>query len=264
MSGDELSLNGAGVLLERDRGVATITFDRPGARNALDDRALRAFARILADVAASPDVRVVVVTGAGGDFCSGADLGTLPTGAEFEQRAARVAALLVALHRLPQPTIAMVQGVAVGAGMNIALLCDLVVAGASARFCEVFSRRGLAIDAGGSWVLPRAVGLHRAKELAFFADALTAAEAFEIGLVNRVLPDTELDGFTAEWAQRLAAGPPIGLARTKQLLNGNLGVTLEEALAEEMAVQAVVITTDDVREGVDAFLEKRRPVFHGC
>ena len=124
----------------------------------------------------------------------------------------------LALHRLPQPTIAKVRGVAVGAGCNLALGCDLVVAGETARFSEIFAKRGLSVDFGGSWVLPRRVGLHRAKELAFFADIIEANEAERIGLVNRVVPDGELDAFVDDWATRLAAGPPIALALTKRLL----------------------------------------------
>ena len=133
----------------------------------------------------------------------------------------------LALHRLPIPTIAKVRGVAVGAGCNMAIGCDLVVASENARFSEIFARRGLSIDFGGSWVLPRIVGMHRAKELALFADIIDAAEAERIGLVNRVLPDAEIDGFVDDWAARLAAGPPIALAHdqadARQLDAGDAG-----------------------------------------
>ena len=113
----------------------------------------------------------------------------------------------LALHRLPKPTIAKVRGVAAGAGANLALGCDLIVAGETARFAEIFARRGLGLDFGGSWLLPRLVGLHRAKELAFFGDVVSAADADRLGLVNRVVPDAELDEFVTAWAGRLAAGP---------------------------------------------------------
>jgi 2-(1,2-epoxy-1,2-dihydrophenyl)acetyl-CoA isomerase len=169
----------------------------------------------------------------------------------------------LALYRLPQPTIAKVRGVAVGAGMNLAMVCDLVVASDTARFSEIFARRGLSIDFGGSWVLPRRVGMHRAKELALFAEIIGAAEAERIGLVNHVVPDAELDEFVAGWAQKLAGGPPIALAQTKRLLNNAVGITLEQALDEEAAAQAVNLSTSDTKEAVRAFLEKRTPSFTG-
>src|SRR4029077_14229147 len=129
--------------------------------------------------------------------------------------------------------LAKVRGVAVGAGANLALVCDLVVAGETARFSEIFARRGLSIDFGGSWILPRVVGMHRAKELALLADIIDAQQAEHMGLVNRVLPDADLDGFVADWAGRLAAGPPIALAMTKRLLNNSFSVTLQQGLAHQ-------------------------------
>jgi 2-(1,2-epoxy-1,2-dihydrophenyl)acetyl-CoA isomerase len=175
----------------------------------------------------------------------------------------KVGSVAAALHRLPMPTIAKVRGVAVGAGCNMALGCDLVVASDNARFSEIFARRGLSIDFGGSWVLPRRVGLHRAKELAFFADIIDAAEAERIGLVNRVVPDIELDQFVDDWATRLAAGPPIALALTKQLLDRSTHVTMEDALEAEGMAQSLNITTADTAEAMRAFIEKREPRFEG-
>ena len=169
----------------------------------------------------------------------------------------------LALHRLPQPTIAKIRGVAVGAGLNMALGCDLVVASTNARFSEIFARRGLSIDFGGSWVLPRRVGLHRAKELALLADIIDATEAERIGLVNRVVDDGELDAFVDDWATRLAAGPPLALAMTKRMLNNSAHVTLEEALDDEGAAQTVNFGTKDTAEAMAAFLEKRAPNFSG-
>ena len=207
---------------------------------------------------------MVVITGAGGDFCSGADVGDM-AGREDGERVHTLASMrhvgdvALALRRLPQPTIAKVRGVAVGAGMNMALLCDLVVASDTARFSEIFARRGLTIDFGGSWVLPRRIGLHRAKELALFADIIDAAEADRIGLVNRVVPDGELDAFVDDWAHRLAAGPPIALAQTKRLLDNAIGVTLEQALDDEGAAQSVNFGTGDTAEAVRAFVDKRQP-----
>jgi 2-(1,2-epoxy-1,2-dihydrophenyl)acetyl-CoA isomerase len=164
---------------------------------------------------------------------------------------------------LPQPTVAKVRGVAVGAGCNLALVCDLVVASENARFSEIFARRGLSLDFGGSWILPRRVGLHRAKELALLAEIISAADAYEMGLVNRVLADDELDAFVDDWAARLAAGPPIALAMSKRLLNNSLQVTLEEALDDEGLSQTVNFSTRDTAEAMAAFVAKRDPSFEG-
>jgi 2-(1,2-epoxy-1,2-dihydrophenyl)acetyl-CoA isomerase len=168
-----------------------------------------------------------------------------------------------ALHALPQPVIAKVVGVAAGAGANLALGCDLIVASDDARFSEIFARRGLSIDFGGSWLLPRLIGLHKAKELAFFADIISAAEAAEIGIVNRVVPRDEIDAFVDGWAARLAAGPPLALSSTKRLLNASFSMTMEQAVEAEAVAQTVNIAADDGVEALAAFIEKRDPTFRG-
>jgi len=247
-----------------DQGIVTVTLNRPEKKNAVNgamwDELLVAF-REIADGAD----RVVVVTGAGGAFCSGADLSGSSLGEGRHQLAfmRHVGDVALALHRLPQPTIAKVGGVAAGAGANLAFGCDLIVASDEARFTEIFARRGLTIDFGGSWVLPRLIGLHKAKELAFLADIISAKEAEAFGLVNRVVPAGELDAFVDDWAERLAAGPPIALAQTKRLLNQSLSVTLEQALDDEGAAQTVNISTADTAEAMAAFLDKRDPRFTG-
>jgi enoyl-CoA hydratase/carnithine racemase len=169
----------------------------------------------------------------------------------------------LALHRLPKPTIAKVGGVAAGAGCNLALGCDLVVASQDARFSEIFARRGLSIDFGGSWLLPRLIGLHKAKELAFFAEVISAQDAKEFGIVNRVVPADELDGFVTDWARRLASGPPLALSLTKAMLNSSLSATMDEALEDEARSQAVNLRTEDAVEAMRAFVEKREPAFKG-
>jgi 2-(1,2-epoxy-1,2-dihydrophenyl)acetyl-CoA isomerase len=145
----------------------------------------------------------------------------------------------------------------------MALGCDLIVASDEARFSEIFARRGLSIDFGGSWLLPRLVGLHRAKELALLADIISAKEAEAMGLVNRVVPAGELDAFVDDWARRLAAGPPIALAQTKRMLNNSFEVTLEQALEDEGWAQTVNFGTADVTEAMQAFFQKREPKFEG-
>ncbi len=152
---------------------------------------------------------------------------------------------------------------AAGVGMNLALGCDLVVASDRARFSEIFARRGLSLDGGGSWLLPRLVGLHKAKELALFADVISADEALQLGLVNRVVPVDELDALVEEWATRLAAGPPIALAMTKRMLNRAFEQSFEQALDDEARSQTVNFGTRDTVEAIAAFLQKRDPTFEG-
>jgi 2-(1,2-epoxy-1,2-dihydrophenyl)acetyl-CoA isomerase len=254
------------IEVSRASGIVTITLNRPAKKNAANAQMWNELLETFRDIAANSDDRVVVLTGAGGEFCAGADLTGGGTGGSGQHQLAQmrhISDVALALHRLPMPTIAKVRGVAVGAGCNIALGCDLVVASDNARFSEIFARRGLSIDFGGSWVLPRLVGLHRAKELALFADIISAAEAADLGLVNRVVPVEEIDAFVDDWAHRLAAGPPIALSMTKKLLNASSAATIEQALENEAMAQTVNFGTADTVEAMAAFLEKRAPAFRG-
>lgn len=266
------------LVVDRTDGIVTVTLNRPERKNAANGPMWDELLSTFRTVESSGSDRVLVITGAGGDFCSGADVGGMTArtsdgdgdhGAEDEptphmlSNMRHVGDVATALFRMSKPTIAKVRGIAAGAGLNLALLCDLVVASDNARFSEIFARRGLTLDFGGSWILPRRIGLHRAKELALFADIIDAAEADRIGLVNRVVPDGELDGFVDEWAARLAAGPPVALRQSKRLLNNALSSTLEQALEDEGAAQSLNFTTADTAEAVRAFLEKRQPTFRG-
>ncbi len=267
----------------RENSVVTVTINQPKKKNAINSAMWDGLTEIFREIASRVDDRVVIVTGAGDDFCSGADLsgrggaGGANAGdaagagarAGAQNQVHHLAAMrrvndaCIALQRLPQPTIAKVRGVAVGAGCNLALGCDLVVASQTARFSEIFARRGLSLDFGGSWLLPRRIGMHRAKELALLAEIVSASDALEMGLVNRVLSDGEVDAFVDNWARKLAAGPPIALAQTKRLLNNSLNVTLEEALDDEAAAQTINFATSDTAEAMRAFIEKREPKFTG-
>jgi 2-(1,2-epoxy-1,2-dihydrophenyl)acetyl-CoA isomerase len=250
----------------RAEGVVTVTMNRPSKKNAANATMWQELLEVFGQIGDTDSDRVVVLTGAGSEFCSGADLSDgSPRRADRHQLTfmRHISDVCLALARIPQPTIAKVRGVAVGAGCNMALICDLVVASETARFSEIFSKRGLSLDFGGSWVLPRRIGLHRAKELAFFAEIIGATEAERIGLVNRVLPDAELDAFVDNWAKRLAVGPPIALAQSKRLLNNSANVTLEQALDDEGAAQTVNFGTKDTLEAMSAFAEKREPRFTG-
>ena len=261
----------------RENSVVTVTINQPEKKNAINSTMWDGLAEIFREIASRADDRVVVVTGAGNDFCSGADLSgrggnaaaAAGASAGAQNQVHHLAAMrrvndaCIALQRLPQPTIAKVRGVAVGAGCNLALGCDLVVASSTARFSEIFARRGLSLDFGGSWLLPRRIGMHRAKELALLAEIIGANDALEMGLINRVLPDGEVDAFVDNWARKLAAGPPIALAQTKRLLNNSLNVTLEEAFDDEAAAQTINFATSDTAEAMRAFIEKREPKFTG-
>ena len=245
-------------------GVVTLTMHRPEKKNAMNAAMFGELLAVFREVNDAPADRVLVITGAGDAFCSGADLGD--RGNDTRHALARlhgVADIALALHRIPKPVIAKVNGIAVGAGLNLALGCDLIVASDTARFSEIFARRGLTIDFGGSWLLPRLIGMHRAKELAFFADILSAKEAAEIGLVNRVVPSVELDAFVTDWANRLAAGPPLALSMTKRLLTNSFSMSMDEALEAEGMAQTVNSGTEDAPEAIRAFLEKREPTFKG-
>jgi 2-(1,2-epoxy-1,2-dihydrophenyl)acetyl-CoA isomerase len=251
------------ILVERDAGVVTVTLNRPDRRNAFNATMIDELLTVCREVASRPEDRALVLTGAGGAFCSGADI-TSGVGMSHPIVYMRgVGEAAMALHHVTKPTIAKVRGVAAGAGWNMALACDLVVAADDARFSQIFVKRGLSVDFGGSWVLPRLVGMQRAKELTFFGEFVSAAEARDLGLVNRVLPDGELDAFVDDWARQLATGPTLTLSLTKTLLSHGLEASLEQALEDEARAQAVCLSTEDTREAVRAFAEKRAPEFQG-
>jgi 2-(1,2-epoxy-1,2-dihydrophenyl)acetyl-CoA isomerase len=250
--------------VDRGDGVVTVTMNRPEKKNAIDAQMTEELVEFLTEVKTTESDRVLVLTGAGGEFCSGADL--TPSAAASTSGLAsmrRVSALVLALHELPKPTIAKLDGVAAGLGANLALGCDLIVASDRARISEIFARRGLAIDGGGSWLLPRLIGLHRAKELAFFADIISAQEAERLGLVNRVVPVDELDAFVDDWAAKLAAGPPLALSMTKAMLNSSAGMSMADAVEREAVAQSLNFTTNDTAEAMLAFVQKRPPEFKG-
>ena len=249
--------------IDRADGVVTVTLNRPHKKNAVDGVMWSELWVTFKEISQNEADRVLVLTGAGGDFCAGADL-SAPRSDQHQLTIMRhVNDTALTLHQMPKPVIAKVRGVAVGAGMNLALGADLVVASENARFSEIFARRGLSLDFGGSWLLPRLIGLHRAKELALFGDILGASDAAELGLVNRVLPDDELDAFVDEWARRLVNSPTIAIASSKRMLNNAFSITLDQALEDEARSQTINRGTADTREAVKAFLEKRDPTFTG-
>ncbi|WP_370259591.1 enoyl-CoA hydratase/isomerase family protein [Streptomyces sp. V4I8] len=265
------------VLHATDNQVCRITLNRPESLNAITPDQRERIIHLLAEASADPDVRAVVLTGTGRGFCTGADLRGGGGGRDGAAAAAgervpgdvartiRLGAqrLVASVLDCEKPVIAAVNGTAAGLGAHLAFACDLVLAAESARFIEVFVRRGLVPDGGGAYLLARLVGPRRAKELMFFGDALTATEAERLGLVNRVLPEGELDKTARAWAERLATGPTRALALTKQLVNASLDTDRATAFAAEAAAQEINMTTQDAREGVASFVERRSAEYRG-
>ena len=258
----------ASLILERAGAIATLTLNRPEARNALDAVMRQELAAALAELERDPAGRVLVLTGAGGHFCAGGDVKSMRerryTAAEGRARVEVLNRLILRLVDFPRPTIASVDGFAVGAGCNLALACDLIVASDRAKFGQVFARIGLVPDGGGTWLLSRLVGLARAKELIFTADIVEAGEAARLGLVNRVVPAAALAEETRRLAERIAAGPPLALRLAKRLVNRAAASDLPDALDAEAAAQAITVTSEDHQEGLQAFFEKRAPRFRGA
>ncbi|KQX59293.1 MULTISPECIES: enoyl-CoA hydratase-related protein [unclassified Streptomyces] len=258
------------VLHTVENGVSWITLNRPEAMNAVTWDQRERIIALLAEASADPDVRAVVVTATGRGFCAGADLRGAPA-ASGERVVGDVARMIrqgaqrfvAAVMDCEKPVIAAVNGTAAGIGAHLAFACDLVIAAESARFIEVFVRRGLVPDGGGAYLLPRLIGPQRAKELLFFGDAVTAAEARELGLVNRVVPAEELPKTAREWAERLAQGPTRALALTKQLVNASLDADRATAFAAEATAQELNMTTRDAQEGVASFVERREARYEG-
>lgn len=258
------------VLYELDGAVATVTMNRPDSLNALSLQLTRdldaAFRHVITDGA-----RAVVFTGAGRAFCSGGDLRDMQS---MWQKEGRIEAFLEeplgALHGViklmretPIPFIAAVNGVCAGAGVNFALACDIVIAAGDASFREAFVRIGLSPDCGGTFFLPRAVGEKRAAELFMTGDALTADDAVKIGMINRVVPAAALLDEAGQLATKLAAGPTGSIGRIKRMVNASFSNGLDEQLALEHECQIESGKSDDFREGISAFFEKRPPNFSG-
>ncbi|HEX5945550.1 MAG TPA: enoyl-CoA hydratase-related protein [Acidimicrobiales bacterium] len=264
------------LTVHEDGGVLRLTLNRPEAANAVTPDQRDRLIDLLADAGARVEVRAVVITATGKHFCTGADLRhsrpgpVRPDGApdrvvgDVSRMIAEGAQrLMTSVLDCPKPVIAAVNGTAAGIGAHLALACDLVIAAEGARFIEVFVRRGLVPDGAGAYLLPRLVGLQKAKELMFFGDAVSAEEAERLGLVNRVVPAEDLDKVAGEWADRLAVGPTRAIGLAKGLLNRSLDADRATALRDEALAQELNMTTHDANEGVDAFVERRDPIYRG-
>lgn len=258
------------VLLEIADGVAAVTLNRPDKLNAFNEAMLHGLVNTFDRMERDAAVRAVLITGAGRAFCAGQDLGerAIAPGAAPPDLGDTLERLYEPLVKritgLPKPVVAAVNGVAAGAGCNLALVCDLIIAGRSASFIEAFVRIGLVPDAGGTFALPRLVGLQRALGMALTGDAIDAERALEFGLVWRLVPDEALLDEAMALARRLAAGPTTALGLTKRLLRASFDHDLEAQLGLERELQRQAGRTSDFTEGVTAFLEKRPPRFSGC
>jgi 2-(1,2-epoxy-1,2-dihydrophenyl)acetyl-CoA isomerase len=266
-----LAVSHPNVRVERDDLVATVTLDRAEAKNACTGAMWVEIGAAFRDLSYA-GVRAIVLTGANGEFCTGADLGGgsrgdgggAPTAMPPMIDSMRVLAeVVLAVHDCPIPVVAKVDGLCVGAGLGLALAADITYCSDRARFSAIFAKRGLSLDFGSSWLLRQRIGAHRAKELAFTAKMLSAGEALEMGLVNAVVPAGEFDEAVGALVATIAAGPPIALASTKREINNASAMSLAQALEIEALAQSVNVQTEDLREALTAWMEKRPPEFKG-
>jgi enoyl-CoA hydratase/carnithine racemase len=258
------------LLYEVKDGIATLTLNRPERLNALGGTLRQDLHDAVTRAGADPEVRVMVVTGAGKGFCSGGDvkaMGEAKAGQRERPLLEKIAPgrdrTLLAMREAPQPIIAAVNGAAAGAGMNLALGCDLRIASTSAKFTQAFVKRGLHPDWGGTYFLPRVVGMAKACEMIFTGEMIDAAEALRLGIVSRVVAPEELLPTAYDLARRIAAGPPVAIRLAKRSLYANEDLDLRGALQMETMAQNICFETEDATEGIRAFGEKRAPIFKG-
>jgi 2-(1,2-epoxy-1,2-dihydrophenyl)acetyl-CoA isomerase len=255
----------AAVRLERDGAIANLRLNRPGVLNAADSTLAQAFRDACLALEADASVRVVVVSGQGRAFMAGGDI------AQFREAPHTIAESLIeplheglqCLARMRAPVIASLHGAVAGAGLSLALACDLAIAAEGTRFSFAYARLGASCDLGGSWHLPRLVGLRRALEIALLGDTLDAAQALQLGLVNRVVPADKLAEETRLLAARLATGAPVALGQLKRLMRESWSRDLATQLGAERSAFEACVATQDFHEGVEAFLAKRTPRYEG-
>jgi 2-(1,2-epoxy-1,2-dihydrophenyl)acetyl-CoA isomerase len=255
------------IRISDDGAVRTLTLDRPEQRNALDVPTIRAL-RVALGEAETAAVRCLILTGAGKAFCAGADIAEW---ADVEARGelatfpwtSEMHGLVAAVAEFPRPTIALLNGAAVGAGLDLALVCDFRFAADTARFQCAYTRMGYAPDAGGSWLLPRLIGLEAAKRFVFTAEFWSAVEALARGLVSEVHPADKLTAAAQEFARRLAAGPSVALGEAKRLMDSASARTLREQLEREQQAGEVCAASEDAKEALAAAVARREPAFKG-
>ncbi|MDQ5988049.1 MAG: 1,2-epoxyphenylacetyl-CoA isomerase [Syntrophus sp. SKADARSKE-3] len=254
------------IITEEKDGIMKITLNNPDALNSMTPALLNETYDALMEAEENSHVRVVIITGTGRAYCAGGDLPYILT-LDSTQKSRRyiqdIARIVTAITGMPKPVIAMVNGVAAGAGFSVALSCDLIFCSRSARFSQSFVRIGLIPDASGTYFLPRAIGLYRAKELMFMGDVIDSETARKIGLVNRIVDDDKLEDYTWTFAEKLAKNAPIALGLMKKILNQSDKLDLQASIEMETGIQLLCLGTEDHKEGVKAFMEKRKPLFKG-
>ena len=265
------------IILEKDpvEHIARLTINRPDRRNALHDDATDEMGQAIDDVAADDDIRVLVLTGAGDAFCAGGDLNALQGGSDPGmwvsentddiRRSFRLAQrMILGIQRMEKPVIAMINGVAVGAGFDLACACDIRIASEKARFMVAYVRIGLFPGFGGTWLYPRALGsMGKAAELMFTGDFMEADEGYRLGFLNRLVNEDDLESTTMEIARKIAAGPPIAIRLSKLMLYKGLEFDLETALKMAAAAETITLTSYDHGEGTRAIRESRKPLYEG-
>jgi 2-(1,2-epoxy-1,2-dihydrophenyl)acetyl-CoA isomerase len=260
------------LLIEKNGGIATLTMNRPEARNALSIEMRTTLYEAMIDIETDDDIRCVVIKGAGEHFMAGGDVKSFRdfVGKEpderrkiFEKRIHTLTPTMIAMRRMKKPIIASVRGAAAGFGLSLAMACDMVIASDSSFYTLAYINIGATPDGSGSYSLPRIVGLKKAMEIAMLGDRFGADEAKQLGLINFVTPDADLDAETDKLAARLASGPTVAIGRTKELMHASMVNDLEKQLSMEAEGFSNCAATEDWAEAITAFSEKRKPVFKG-
>jgi enoyl-CoA hydratase/carnithine racemase len=247
------------LLVERQGDVVTATMRRSHRKNALTPALIAALEDVISDVSDS-DARVLVLTGEGNDFCSGADLREISNeGMDSPEWMREASGLVVRLVTMPVPTIAKVRGVAAGAGCNLAIACDFVLGDTTARFAEIFAKRGLAVDFGGSWLLPKLVSMQAARELLYIGDFVSSTEACRLGLMTAECSPEQLDDLVGTWATRLCATLPSSIAQNKRLLAQGISGSLADAVDREIDAQVENLSNPAIQELMEQFRARSRP-----
>ena len=260
------------ILIERDGRIAKLVLNRPQKLNAITDYMEEEMGRAVKELADDDSVGAVVITGAGRAFSAGADVSELPGAQsngrgdnpeEIRRNFRKAMDIVLGVHRMQKPVIGMINGVAAGAGFDLACACDLRVGTPKSRFLAAFIRVGLFPGWGGMWLYAKALGIPKAAELIFTGDFLEAEDAYRLGMLNKLVPEEELEATTMEMARKIADGPPVALRLSKMMLYKALSMDLETAMQMSAALETITLTSEDHGEGVAAFREKRKANYKG-